>query len=277
VTKQGVRILFLGDVVGALGCAMVQKHLPRLRKELGIHGVVANGENSCEGKGITQRLVRFFKHHGVNVVTSGNHIWAKRDICSYLTEHEDLLRPANFPEGCPGTGMTFFTAASGHEVAVINVQGRVFMQQHTDCPFRRARALADKARETTKIIFVDFHAEATSEKIGLGLYLDGNVSGVVGTHTHVQTADERILPQGTAFITDLGMAGARFSMIGMKPEPIISMFLTQMPQRFEVDEQAPAILTGAWIEVDPETGKAEAIERIQIVDNDIAVHTQTAG
>jgi metallophosphoesterase (TIGR00282 family) len=270
LSKQGVRILFLGDVVGALGCAMVQKHLPRLRKELDLDGVVVNGENSCEGKGITQRLMRFFKHQGVDVVTSGNHIWAKREVYQYLTEHEDLLRPANFPDACPGTGVTQFTTKSGHEIAIINVQGRVFMHQHTDCPFRKVEALLPLVK--TKMVFVDFHAEATSEKIGLGLYLDGKVSGVVGTHTHVQTADERILPNGTAFITDLGMAGARFSMIGMKPEPVLSMFLTQMPHKFEVQETGPAILSGAWIEVDPETGRALTIERVQVIDEEISIH-----
>lgn len=269
--KRGVRILFLGDVVGMLGRAMVQKHLDKLRVEHEIDGVVLNGENSAEGRGITQRIVKFFRHNGVDVVTTGNHIWAKREIYQYLSENNDLLRPANFPSSCPGTGVTTFTTANGHVVAVINLQGRVFMQQHTDCPFRAAQSLLTLVKQKTKLIFIDFHAETTSEKIGMGLFLDGQVSGVVGTHTHVQTADERILPKGTAFMTDLGMAGARFSMIGMRSEPILTMFLTQMPQKFEVDEKGPAIMTGAWIEVDPATGKALDIQRVQVVDEEIKV------
>lgn len=269
--KKGVRILFLGDVVGTLGCAMVQKHLARVKVEHAIDGVVVNGENCADGKGITQRMVKFFRHVGVDVVTSGNHIWAKREIYQYLSENQDLLRPANFPGSCPGTGVTTFTTSSGHVIAIMNLQGRVFMQQHTDCPFRAAQSLLTFVKQKTKLIFVDFHAEATSEKVGMGMFLDGQVSGVVGTHTHVQTADERILPKGTAFITDLGMSGARFSMIGMRPEPILTSFLTQMPQKFEVDDNGPGLMTGAWIEVDPATGKALDIQRVSIVDNDISV------
>jgi metallophosphoesterase (TIGR00282 family) len=274
--KRGLRILFLGDVVGPLGRAMVQKHLPHLCKEYQIDGVIANGENSADGKGITPRLVKFFRHCGVDVVTSGNHIWAKKEIYSYLSENKDLLRPANFPSGCPGVGVTTFTTASGFVVGVINLQGRVFMHQLVDCPFRAAESILTYVKTKSKIVFVDFHAETSSEKMALGYFLDGKVSGVVGTHTHVQTADERILPQGTAFITDLGMAGSLNSMIGMQTSPILNNFLTQMPHKFVVDIKPPALLTGAWIEVDPQTGMALDIQRIRIVDEAVHVNDEHA-
>jgi metallophosphoesterase (TIGR00282 family) len=268
--KKGLRILFLGDVVGPLGMAMVQKHIDGIRKEHQIDAVIANGENSADGKGITSRIVKFFKHNNVDVITTGNHIWAKKEIYNYLAENKDLLRPANFPSACPGVGATTFTTASGQVVGIINLQGRVFMHQHVDCPFRAAESILTYLKTKTNIIFVDFHAETTSEKIGMGFFLDGKVSGVVGTHTHVQTADERILPKGTAFITDLGMAGALNSMLGMQVGPILNTFLTQMPNKFIVEQYPPAILCGAWIEVDS-SGRAIDIRRIKIVDNDIQV------
>ncbi len=269
--KKGLRVLFLGDVVGALGRAMVQKHINAVRKEHQIDAVVVNGENSADGKGITPRIVKFFKHHHADVITTGNHIWAKKEIYSYLAENKDLLRPANFPSQCPGVGVTTFTTGSGQVVGVINVQGRVFMHQHVDCPFRTAESALTYLKTKTKLIFVDFHAEATSEKIAMGWFLDGRVSGIVGTHTHVQTADERILPNGTAFITDLGMAGALNSMLGQQVAPILNSFITQMPNKFVVEQYAPAILSGVWIEVDTSTGQAVDIQRINIVDYDVQV------
>lgn len=271
--KKGLRILFLGDVVGPLGMAMVQKYSQQLREEHKIDALVVNGENSADGKGITPRIVKFFKHNKADVITTGNHIWAKKEIYNYWEdkENKDLLRPANFPSACPGIGATTFTTTSGSVIGVINLQGRVFMHQHVDCPFRAAESILTYLKTKTPLIFVDFHAETTSEKIAMGFFLDGKVSGIVGTHTHVQTADERILPNGTAFITDLGMAGALNSMIGMQINPILNSFLTQMPNKFVVEQQAPAILCGAWIEVDRTTGKALAIQRIKIVDHDIQV------
>lgn len=269
--KKGIRILFIGDVVGPLGRAVFQKHINALKSEHQIDGVVLNGENSSsDGKGITSRIVQFFKHNGVDVVTSGNHIWAKKDIYNYLALNKDLLRPANFPSICPGVGVTTFMAA-GHTIGIVNLQGRVFMHQHLDCPFRTAESILTYLSSKARIIFVDFHAETTSEKIGLGHYLDGHVTGIVGTHTHVQTADERILPKGTAFITDLGMCGARNSMIGMKVEPIVNNFLTQMPHKFIVEITPPALLCGVVIEADPDTGKALSIKRVQIIDETIQV------
>jgi len=270
---MALRVLFIGDVVGETGCVMVQKHLRRIQEEFKIDATVINGENSADGRGITPKLMHFFKHSGADVVTSGNHIWDKKEIYSYLSEHKDLLRPANFPSDTPGIGVTTITVKN-HVVAILNLQGRVFMKEHSDCPFKTASSLLAYLRDKTKVIFVDFHAETTSEKQGLAYYLDGKISGLVGTHTHVQTADERILPGGTAYITDLGMVGALNSMLGMKKEPIINQFLTQMPTRYSVETEGPVFLTGVWIEVDPMSGKATKIERIRIVDNEIVVKSE---
>lgn len=277
--KQGVRILLVGDVVGPLGCAVFQKHIGSIKAEYEVDGVILNGENSSgDGRGITPRVVKFFRHNGVDVVTSGNHIWAKKEIYPYLNQHKDLLRPANFPNVCPGSGVTTFTVGN-HTIGVMNLQGRVFMHQQVDCPFKAAESLITFLKSKTNIIFVDFHAETTSEKIGLGHFLDGRVSGIVGTHTHVQTSDERILPKGTAFITDLGMCGALNSMIGMKVEPIVTNFITQMPQKYFVENTPPAIMCGVIIDVDPTNGKALNIFRIKITDKDITLtqeHTDEA-
>lgn len=269
-----LRLLFLGDIVGAPGMAMLQKHLEQLRAQHAIDAVVVNGENSAQGRGITPTIMKFFKHNGVDIVTSGNHIWQKKEIYPYLNEHRDLLRPANFPSDTPGVGVTTFLC-KGFEIAVINLQGRVFMREHVACPFRTAESLLTYVRSKTNIIFVDFHAETTAEKMGIAYFLDGKISGLVGTHTHIQTADERILPKGTAYITDLGMAGALNSMIGMKKEPIIYNFLTQMPARFEVDDNPPFVMSGVWIEVDTETGLATDIQRIRIIDNELVINLQS--
>lgn len=269
-----LRVLFIGDVVGSPGRIMFQKHIDRIRQEYNIDALIVNGENSdARGRGITSRIVGFFKHNGVNVVTSGNHIWANKEIYGYLENNTDLLRPANYPAETPGVGVTTFDC-KGHTIGVINLMGRVFMRDHVTCPFRAAESILTYLKTKTNIIFVDFHAETTSEKNGIGYFLDGKVSGVVGTHTHVQTADERILPKGTAYITDLGMTGSLNSMLGMKKEPIIQHFIKQMPVKFSVEESSPMIMTGAWIEVDIATGKAVSIERIRIVDEEIQVETK---
>ena len=267
-----VRLLIVGDVVGITGCAMFQKHIPALREKYAIDGLIVNGENTADGRGITPRNMQFYKHCGVDVVTSGNHIWDKKDIYPYLAEHRDLLRPANFARENPGVGVTTFTC-KGVPIGVINVQGRVFMREHLECPFRTTDSLLTYLRDKTKVIVVDFHAETTSETGALGWYLDGRVSAVVGTHTHVQTADERLLPQGTAFITDLGMVGAHNSMLGMKKEPIINQFLTQMPTRYSVETSGPALLCGIVVEIDSNTGRAQRIERIRLLDENLHVDT----
>ncbi len=269
-----IRVLFLGDIVGAAGLAIFQKHIKRLREQYRADAIMVNGENSAgSGRGITPAVMRLFKEHGVNVVTSGNHIWQKPEIINYIAQHTDLVRPINFPAGTPGHGMTTFIC-KGIEIGVINVQGRVFMRELLSCPFRAVESALTYLQHKTPIIFIDVHAEATSEKMGMAYMFDGRVSAVVGTHTHVQTADERIMPGGTAYITDLGMAGSLNSMIGMKKEPIIQNFLTQMPARFAVDTSLPLFMTGVCIEVDTQTGKATSIERIRVVDDAVQIDTQ---
>ncbi len=269
---ETLRVLFIGDVVGVTGRTIFQKHIDRIRTSYAIDAIIVNGENTAHGRGITSRIVRFFKHNGVDVITTGNHVWHKREIYSYLDQNTDVLRPANFPSVAPGVGVTTFTCKD-QVIGIINLQGRVFMRDLLDCPFRTAESILTYLKDKTNIIFIDFHAEATSEKSGLAYFLDGKISGIVGTHTHVQTADERILPNGTAFITDLGMCGSLNSMLGMKKEPIIDHFLTQMPVKFTVDTSVPVIMCGVWIEVDTKTGKAIKIERVQVVDNDLYIGT----
>lgn len=267
--QNNIRVLCIGDIVGQLGCYMFQKHVATLKKEHNIDAVIVNGENShSQGRGITPKIANFLKKNGADVITTGNHIWARKEIQTYITENKDLLRPYNFPTGCPGVGVTTFNC-NGITVGVLNLQGRIFMREFVDCPFRAAQTALSFLKTKTNIIFVDFHAEATSEKMGLGYFLDGQISALFGTHTHVQTADERILPNGTAYISDLGMTGSLNSMIGMKKEIILKTFLTQMPAKFEVDNNPPAILSGVIIDVDINTGKANNIERVKIVDNNV--------
>ncbi|MBT3456396.1 TIGR00282 family metallophosphoesterase [bacterium] len=260
-----MRILALGDIIGSSGRTVFQKHIQNLKETYNVDFVVVNGENSSHGRGITTKIARFFKQHGVDAITSGNHIWANKEVFKFMDEEQYVLRPANYPGGCPGSGYAL-VEKDGVRIAVVNVQGRVFMRDTIDCPFRTLESLLVFLKTKTNIIFVDFHAEATSEKLGLAYYLDGQISALVGTHTHVQTADERILEGGTAYITDLGMAGSFDSMIGMKKGPIIDRFITQMPRKFEVSESSPFILTGACIEVDVESGKATSIERVFVKD-----------
>lgn len=264
-----LRVLLLGDICGPAGRAIFQKHSAALRNRYKADAMIVNGENSAStGKGITSRIMHFFKHNGVDVVTSGNHIWAQREIYSYLKEHKDLLRPANFPSGCPGVGVTTFEVGQ-FTVGVINLQARTFMREFVNCPFRTADSILTYLKPKTNIILIDFHGEASSEKMGLAYYVDGQVSAVVGTHTHVLTADERILPGGTAYITDLGMAGSLNSMIGMKKESIIHNLITQMPVKFEVDISPPMVLSGVCIEIDTDSGKALKIESVKVIDEDI--------
>ncbi|MCX5924762.1 MAG: TIGR00282 family metallophosphoesterase [Candidatus Dependentiae bacterium] len=269
-----IRVLFIGDVVGLTGRTMFQKHIDRIRQTHAIDAIIVNGENSgSQGRGITSRIAQFFKHNGANVITTGNHIWYNREIYSYLDKNTDVLRPANFPRSSPGVGVTTFSC-KGYEIGVINVQGRVFMRDLLECPFRTVESLITYLKDKTNMIFVDFHAETTSEKMGLAYYLDGKISGLVGTHTHIQTADERILPGGTGYITDLGMVGSLNSMLGMQKEPIIHNFLTQMPVKFSVDTSSPVVMSGVWMEVDVSTGKTVAIERIRVIDDALEVGSQ---
>lgn len=254
-------ILFIGDIVGEPGRRAIKELLPKIVKREKIDFVIANGENAAGGSGITPMLVDELLGYGVDVITSGDHIWKRKEIVERLNEDTRILRPANYPRESPGFGSTVITSKSGTDVGVINIQGRVFMQA-IECPFRTAKAEVDKLKNKTRIIIVDIHAEATSEKMALGWFLDGLVSAIIGTHTHVQTADEKILPQGTAFLTDAGMTGPFDSVIGRNKEQILTRFISQLPTRFEMAE-GDIQLHGAIIDVDEKTGKANAIKRIQ--------------
>jgi metallophosphoesterase (TIGR00282 family) len=262
---ESIRVLFIGDVVGEPGQEVIARHLPELRKKHAIDMTILNGENSSnQGRGITPKIAQAFYKNGVDVITTGNHIWFRREIYPYLDEQPNLLRPANFPSGAPGRGVTTVTI-KGHTVAVINLQGRVFMREHVDCPLKAADSILTYLRDKTKIIFVDYHAEATSEKVGLAFYLAGRISGLVGTHTHVQTADERIIPGGTGYITDLGMVGSLNSMLGMQKDAILQNFLTQIPVKFTVDLNPPYVLSGVIMEVDTNTGQTIKIDRVRLI------------
>ncbi len=257
------RVLMIGDIIGKPGRVAVEQVLPGIRDERGIDFVTANGENVAGGMGLTQSTAEALFDAGVDVITSGNHIWDKREIYPFLESSERVLRPLNYgTHEVPGRGWGVYHALDGNELAVINLQGRTFMQP-IDNPFTEADRLLDEASEPLPPIrIVDFHCEITSEKNALGLYLDGRVSVVVGTHTHVVTGDERILPGGTAYQTDLGMTGPLWSVIGFDPKTVLPRFINALPTRFEVGE-GPVVLNACQIDVDPATGKALAIERIQ--------------
>lgn len=257
-----MKFLFVGDIVGRPGRWAASNLLPDLRKTLDIDFVVANVENAAGGFGLTKEIAHKIFSYGVDCQTSGNHIWDRKDVYPFLNEEGRLLRPANYPPGAPGKGSGVFETRKLEKVGVLNIQGRVFVQE-LDCPFRRSLEEIEKLKEHTKIIMVDIHAEATSEKVALGWFLDGKVSAICGTHTHVQTADETILPRGTAYITDAGMTGPHDSIIGIRKEDALTRFLTQTPQRFRLgldDVKFSAVL----IEVDSDTGKATSIERLKI-------------
>ncbi len=256
-----VTVLCVGDVFGEPGRRAIQLLLPKLRKQHEVDVAVVNVENAAAGAGVTPPIARAFLEQGVDVMTSGNHIWDKREIVEYIVKENLLLRPANYPPGTPGAG-SIVVKAGPHKVAVLNLMGRVFLPL-LDCPFRKADEEVLRLGQETRIIVVDAHCEATSESQALGWYLDGRVSAVVGTHRHVQTADERLLPKGTAYITDLGMTGPTDSVIGVDPEIALSRFLTQMPNRFE-PAKGPAALHGVIIRIDPETGRALSIERLRV-------------
>ncbi len=260
-----MNILFVGDVVGRTGRLALSSRLGRVIDRHFIDLVVVNGENAAAGFGLTVDIARDLFDMGVDVITSGNHIWDKKEIYDYLDREKRLLRPANYPSGCAGRGSGVYATSAGIKVGVANIEGRVFMN-NLECPFRTADALIEELRQETPVILVDFHAEATSEKMALGHYLDGRVSAVVGTHTHVQTADEHILPGGTAYITDAGMTGSRDAVIGIRKELAVEKFLTQLPVRFDVAKKDP-ILNGVVFSVDEETGCATGVQRIlEVVD-----------
>jgi len=257
-----MQILFIGDIVGRPGRRAVRELLPGLVKEHGVDLVIANAENAAAGFGITRDTVDELLECGIHLFTTGNHVWDKKEVLGFIDEYPNLLRPANFPEACPGIGHAVVKTAGGIPVAVINLAGRIFMHP-ADCPFRVAKALVEQLRRQTPVVIVDIHAEATSEKQAIGWFLDGEVSAVMGTHTHVQTADEIVLPGGTAYLSDAGMTGPHNSVIGIEKEMIIERFLTGMPCRFEV-ARGDVRLQGAVVGVDPQTGKAHSIKRVNL-------------
>jgi metallophosphoesterase (TIGR00282 family) len=254
-------LLVIGDVVGKPGRRAVQVLLPRLREQHRADFVVVNSENSAGGIGVSPETADEILAAGADCLTNGNHTFSKREILPYFTTECRILRPANYPSGAPGRGMGIFPAGNGRRIAVINLMGRTFMEP-LESPFKAADALIAEARRQTPFIVIDFHAETTSEKQALGYYVDGKVSAVLGTHTHVQTADERVLNGGTAYLTDLGMTGPLNSVLGVRSDIVIQKFLTQLPVRFEVAE-GPVLLCGAVIQVDDATGRAVSIRRIQ--------------
>jgi metallophosphoesterase (TIGR00282 family) len=256
-----MKVLFIGDIVGKPGRKAVKEGLPGLISKLKIDFVIANAENAAAGFGITKAIGEELFSFGIDVLTSGNHIWDKKEAVTYIPKENRLLRPANYPSGVPGAGCIVMNTSAGDRIAVLNLSGRVFMPP-LDCPFQVAQRELSALKDQTKIIIVDFHAEATSEKSAVGWFLDGEVSAVVGTHTHVQTADERILPGGTAFITDVGMTGPLDSVIGVKKEQIIHKFLTHIPIRFET-AKGKALLSCVVLDINAKTGVSNSIQRLQ--------------
>ncbi len=262
-----MRILFIGDIVGKPGRDLVRRGLAMLIDHHQIDFVIANAENAAAGFGITREIGEQLLDWGVEVMTSGNHIWDKKEALDYIGIEPRLLRPANYPAGVPGNGSYLARTRGGETVGVINVMGRVFMLSIDD-PFAVVVREVEKMRERTRTIFVDFHAEATSEKIAMGWHLDGRVSAVVGTHTHVQTADERVLPKGTAYLTDVGMTGPHDSIIGVEVEPALSRFLTGLPSKFETATANPR-LNAVIVETDSQTGRAVDVERLSVGIDDL--------
>ncbi|HVO65142.1 MAG TPA: TIGR00282 family metallophosphoesterase [Syntrophales bacterium] len=257
-----MKILLVGDIVGKPGRRAVRELLPEIISEHQIDFVIANCENAAAGFGVTRDIVEELYSSQIDVLTSGNHIWDKKEINEFAEDYETLLRPANYPDGLPGWGSVVMPNSSGMHIGVINLMGRVFMKP-LECPFRTAEREIEKIRDRAKIIIIDFHAEATSEKEAMGWFLDGRVSAVLGTHTHVQTADESILPGGTAYITDVGMTGPFNSIIGIRKDDILERFLTQVPNKFEVARD-DVRLQGVIIDIDGKSGRAKGIERLNI-------------
>jgi len=257
-----MRVLLIGDIIGRPGREVVRLLLPRFKVAHRIDFVVANGENAAGGTGITREKAEDLFRAGVHVITTGNHIWKHKTVLKYLDSEERLLRPANFSPRSPGRGWGVYRTDAGESVGVVNLQGRVFMAP-SDCPFEEAERALEQIRPLAAVILVDFHAEATSEKQALGWFLDGSASVVAGTHTHVQTADEQILPQGTAYITDLGMTGPFDSIIGMEREPALSRFLDGMPRPM-TPARDRLFLEGLVADIDASSGKARSVERIHL-------------
>ncbi len=257
-----MKVLCLGDVVGKPGRNAVRALLPEMKNEYSLDFVIVNAENASGGSGLTTKGANQFLDMGCDVLTLGDHVWDQKDLEEFLNTKDSVLRPANFPCATPGVGWCVKETAEGIKIAVVNLLGRVFMKYNVDCPFHAASEILEKARKITPNIIVDFHAETTSEKTAMGHYLDGKVSAVLGSHTHIQTADEKILPQNTAYITDMGMTGPYDSVIGQEKENIIKRFLTSMPVRFHVAKEDVQI-HGVLLDINEETGATRKIQRIQ--------------
>jgi 2',3'-cyclic-nucleotide 2'-phosphodiesterase len=260
VRVGAVKLLFIGDIVGEPGRRAVRQLVPVLRARHGLHVVIANGENSAGGSGITPETAAEIYAAGVDVITTGDHLWDQKDVVQLLNEESRFLRPANYPVGTPGQGSAVVQVTGQQPIGVINVQGRTFMAA-LENPFAVLKAEVERLRSHARIIFVDVHAEATSEKIALARMVDGQVSAVIGTHTHVQTADEQIFPGGTAFLCDAGFTGPHESVLGREIQPVLKRFITGMPQRFAVAKER-VLLQGAVVEIDDVTGEAVSITRV---------------
>jgi metallophosphoesterase (TIGR00282 family) len=261
-----MKLLFIGDVMGEPGLRAVRAQVRRLREQQGIELVIANAENVAGGNGVTPATAQSLFDAGVDVLTNGNHAWDKREALDYIRTEPRLLRPYNYPDGTPGAGWFVATSANGHKVGVLNLLGTTFMEPKLACAFRSADRALERKPPDVKLVFVDMHAETTSEKMALAWYLDGRVGAVVGTHTHVPTADERILPKGTGFLTDVGMTGCYDSVIGLKIEQSLERFVRKLPSRFEVAEGV-GTLCAVLLDLDETTGRCRHIERVRLDEN----------
>lgn len=261
-----VRIMMIGDIVGRPGRMIVKEKLRYLKKKHALDFIIANGENAAGGVGLTKAIADELFNSEIDFLTMGNHTWDKKEIFEFIDYEPCLIRPANYPPGTPGKGSSVVRLKRDLKIGIINLSGRTFLSP-LDCPFRIGEELAKSIARETPVIIVDFHAEATSEKIAFGWFMDGKVSAVIGTHTHVQTADERILPGGTGFITDVGMTGPRDSVLGVKTDLVLEKFMTQLPVRFEI-ASGPAQINAVILDIDESTGRTLRIERVQEFNED---------
>jgi metallophosphoesterase (TIGR00282 family) len=264
-----MKLLFIGDVMGEPGLRAVRTQVPRLRQHYTLDLVVANAENVAGGNGVTKETAEALFGAGVDVLTNGNHAWDKREALEYIRTEPRLLRPYNYPDGTPGEGWFVATTASGDKIGVLNLMGSTFMEPKLACAFRAADHALQRKPQDLKLVFVDMHAETTSEKMALAWYLDGRVGAVIGTHTHVPTADERILPKGTGFLTDVGMSGCYDSVIGLKVEQSLERFVNKLPARFEV-AQGEGTLCAVLLDLDEASGRCRQIERVRLNESEVS-------
>ena len=274
MSPNNLHILFIGDIIGSYGRAIVRRLLPEIKKEYTVDLTIANGENSAHGYSITEKIYNELIGLGIDALTMGNHVWEKKEVVNRIDALDRIARPANYPPGAPGRDY-LIVECKGIKIGIINLLGRVFMQC-MDCPFQAVDRVLAQVKKEAGIILVDVHAEATSEKCALGYFLDGRVAAVLGTHTHVMTADERILRGGTAYISDVGMVAAQDSVIGMNKEQILKRFITQLPEKFEPTDNGPGIFNAVLLKIDPVTGKANGIERIIRVTENLKLQRENS-